>query len=48
MNKSQESDARRKARLEKIKCLRTHVVESKKLYNRKKVKAAIHKGELNE
>ena len=35
-----ESEKRRKARIENVQCLRTRIVESKKIYNRKKIKNA--------
>lgn len=43
MQKYQESEARRKARLEAAACLRTKIVESKKKYNRKKLKMLLNK-----
>ena len=38
-----ESETRRKERMQNIKYLRTRVVESKKIYNRKKAKDALRK-----
>jgi hypothetical protein len=46
MQKSQESEKRRAERIQNIKSLRTRVVESKKLYNRKKLKQQINKGDF--
>ena len=43
MQQYQESEARRKARLEAAACLRTKIVESKKLYNRKRIKNLLKK-----
>ena len=44
--KSQESQKRRKERMNNITFLRTRVVESKKLYNRKRLKQALSKGDF--
>ena len=38
-----ESKTRRKERIANISCLRTKVIESKKLYNRNKVKQNLRK-----
>ena len=46
MQKSQESQQRRKERMENITFLRTRVVESKKKYNRKKIKQEMNKGDF--
>ena len=46
MQKSQESSKRRAERMEKITYLRTRVVESKKVYNRNKVKQKLIKGDF--
>ena len=46
MQKYQESQKRRKERMEKIAFLRTRVVESKKLYDRKKIKQKMLKGDF--
>ena len=46
MQKSQESQKRRKERMENITFLRTRVVESKKRYNRKKIKQEMNKGDF--
>lgn len=46
MQKSQESQKRRKERMENITFLRTRVVESKKKYNRKKIKQEMNKGDF--
>ncbi|MBO5711561.1 MAG: hypothetical protein J6R47_01870 [Acholeplasmatales bacterium] len=44
--KSQESQKRRKERMENITFLRTRVVESKKIYSRKKIKQELSKGDF--
>lgn len=46
MQKYQESQKRREERMENIKFLRTRVVESKKLYDRKKIKQKMLKGDF--
>ena len=46
MQKSQESQKRREERMQNIVYLRTRVVESKKKYNRKKIKQQITKGDF--
>ena len=46
MQKSQESQKRRKERMENITFLRTRVVESKKKYTRKKIKQEMNKGDF--
>lgn len=43
MQTYKESEARRKERIANSQSLRTKVVESKKLYNRKKIKAEVRK-----
>ena len=43
MQKYKESETRRKQRIEHIKCLRTRVVESKKTYNRNKIKQELRR-----
>ena len=43
MQKYKESETRRKQRIENIKCLRTRVVESKKTYNRNKIKQELRR-----
>lgn len=46
MQKFQESQQRRKQRMENITFLRTRVVENKKKYNRKKIKQEMNKGDF--
>lgn len=46
MQKSQESQKRREERMQKITFLRTRIVESKKKYNRKKIKQQLAKGDF--
>ena len=46
MQKSQESQTRRKERLQNITFLRTRVVENKKKYNRNKIKQQLNKGDF--
>lgn len=46
MQKSQESQKRREERMQNIAFLRTRVVESKKKYNRKKLKQQFNKGDF--
>lgn len=43
MQNYKESETRRKERIANIKYLRTRVVESKKVYNRKKIKNQLRK-----
>ena len=44
--KSQESQKRRKERMDNITFLRTRIVESKKIYNKKKIKQELSKGDF--
>lgn len=46
MQKIKESETRRKERIQNLGSLRTRVVESKKLYNRKKIKQALNREQL--
>ena len=43
MQPYKESELRRKERIQSLGCLRTRIVESKKTYNRNKIKDAMRK-----